>query len=171
MAKQPGLPPALVSCACAFVIAIAAARWARRTAAACISLAPSRCPAQCRHSANPAPAAAGATLVSIVVGVPLIKRKVQRDWEELSRPDAIPELEGVVQATPGGAKVSQGLGGPGCRGSKVRVAQQLQLAPTPACVPYQLRPVQLQHRKHSSCLQCRWQTLPAVPAPTCPLPA
>ena len=52
-------------------------------------------------------AAAGATLVSIFVGVPLIKRKVQRDWEELSKPEAIPELQGAVPASAGDSKVSQ----------------------------------------------------------------
>jgi hypothetical protein len=76
------------------------------------------CPAKCRYSVNPAPAAAGATLVAIFVGVPVIKRKVQRDWEELSKPDAIPELKGAVQAPPGGANVSQGLGGPACSGAR-----------------------------------------------------
>jgi sodium-dependent phosphate transporter len=45
--------------------------------------------------------------VAIFVGVPLIKRQVQRDWEELSKPEAIPELKGAVPASAGDAKVSQ----------------------------------------------------------------
>ena len=38
------------------------------------------------------PAAVGGALIAGLIGVPLIKRQVERDWEELNKPEVIPEL-------------------------------------------------------------------------------
>ena len=52
-------------------------------------LLPSSLPAPCRL-----PAAVGACLFAGLVGVPLIKRAVTRDWEELNKTEVIPEFHG-----------------------------------------------------------------------------
>lgn len=49
--------------------------------------------------------AVGGCLIAILIGVPLIKRQVERDWEELNKPKVIPELHAP------GAKDSDGVKG------------------------------------------------------------
>ncbi|PRW33685.1 2,3-bisphosphoglycerate-independent phosphoglycerate mutase isoform B [Chlorella sorokiniana] len=50
--------------------------------------------------------AAGGALIAGLVGVPLIKRQVTRDWDELCKAEVIPELRGAATETGKGMKDS-----------------------------------------------------------------
>lgn len=52
--------------------------------------------------------AAGGCLIAGLIGVPLIKRQVARDWEELNKAEVIPELHGAVSGGVGGLPLARG---------------------------------------------------------------
>lgn len=83
---------------------------------------------------NPAPAAAiGGALIAGLIGVPLIKRQVARDWEELEKAEVIPELRqaGEVRRCHAGCASCMHLGSDG---GKLHSMLLLEKWPAPGAV-------------------------------------